>query len=579
MPQLQQQAMSLLEDLAQTRGHTLPQDALAGTITASLLIPQALAYALLAGLPPQVGLYASVLPPIIYAFLGSSRTLAVGPVAVAAVMVSAALVPFAADDPALYLSGALILSALTGAILLVLALLRLGWLTHFVSHPVLSGFITGAAIFIIGTQLAPLMGIVVPRNAGLVRTLQHLALGLPHTHLPTLLFGLVSLVALIAARKPLINALMRLGTSPEAAAIASRAAPLLLVVLATLLAATLELSAGGLAVVGQIPRGLPAYDFAFLSAPGWIELFPSAGMIALIGYVESISIARTLAFRRHEKVDPDRELLALGVTNAASACVGGMPVAGGFARSMVNFEAGARTQAAAIVTAIWVALAALFFTGLLHDLPKAVLAAIIVVAVFQLIDFASVRRTWTYDRGDSLAQVATIAGVLLLGIEEGLLIGALLAAAFFFYKTSRPHIAVVGRVPGSEHYRNIRRHAVETWPHLLLLRVDENLYFANTLRVETQLMNLVIERETVREVILILSGVGHIDASGLEMLESFERALAEKDIRLHLAEIKGPVMDHLIGTVLLQSLGKERIHLSTEAAVRACACGSAKPLG
>lgn len=570
MSQLLQRWLPLLNDLAQSRGRTLPQDLLAGTITAILLIPQALAYALLAGLPPQVGLYASVLPPIVYAFLGSSRTLAVGPVAVAAVMVSSALIAFAGDDPARYLTGALILSASSGAILLVLAALRLGWLTHFISHPVLSGFTTGAAIYIIGTQLAPLTGIPVPREAGFVATLQHLALGFGGIKLATLVFGVITVVALVLARKPLSAALERVGVKKETAGIVGRTAPLVLVVATTLVSAAFDLhQSTGLAVVGEIPRGLPGFDVAFLSATGWIVLLPAAGMIALIGYVESISVAKTLAFRRREKIDPDRELLALGMSNLAGAFVGAMPVAGGFARSMVNFEAGARSQAAAIVTAIWVALGALFFTGLLRDLPKAVLAAIIIVAVFQLIDFSSLRRAWTYDRGDGISQAATIMGVLLLGVEEGLMVGAALGAAFFLYKTSRPHIAVVGRVAGTEHYRNVNRRVVETWPEILLLRVDENLYFANTPRVETQLMNLVVEREGLRDVILILSGVGHIDTSSLEMLEAFEQALQSKGIRLHLAEIKGPVMDRLAGTHLLERLAAGRIHLSTDAAIKA----------
>lgn len=570
MSQFLQRWLPLWGDLARTHGQTLPQDILAGTITAILLIPQALAYALLAGLPPQVGLYASVLPPIVYALFGGSRTLAVGPVAVAAVMVSAALVTFAGDDPARYLSGALILSASTGAILLVLAAMRLGWLTNFISHPVLSGFTTGAAIYIIGTQLAPLTGIAVPREAGFTEILRHIGLGIGALKLPTVLFGVTTVVLLVLARRPLAVALQKVGLKKEAAGIVGRTAPLVLVVATTAISAVLDLyETAGVAVVGEIPRGLPGLDFGFLNDTGWLVLLPASGMIALIGYVESISVAKALAFRRRERLDPDRELLALGATNVASAFVGAMPVAGGFARSMVNFDAGARTQAAAIVTAAWVALGALFFTGLLSDLPKAVLAAIIVVAVFQLIDLDGLRRAWSYDRGDAIAQGATIISVLMFGIEEGLMVGVALGAGFFLYKTSRPHIAVVGRVAGTEHYRNIHRHVVETWPELLLLRVDENLYFANTPRVESQLMNFVVEHEGLTDVILILSGVGYIDTSSLEMLETFEQALAEKGIRLHLAEVKGPVMDRLAGTHLIERLGSGRIHLATDTAIHA----------
>lgn len=569
MRTLAQRWLPLLGDLLSTRGRTLPQDLLAGTITAILLIPQALAYALLAGLPPQVGLYASVIPPLVYALFGSSRTLAVGPVAVAAVMVSSALTAYAGDDAQKYLAGALILSASSGAILLGLAALRLGWLTHFISHPVLSGFTTGAAVYIIGTQLAPLTGIAVPRDAGFAETLHRLALGMDALNAVTVLLGAATLLALVLARSPLVTLLQRLGLRRQTAGIVGRTAPLFLVILATVMSGAFDLHArAGVAVVGEIPRGLPGLSLDFLHAPGWTVLLLPALMIALVGYVESISVAKALAFRRREKIDPDRELLALGLTNIAGACAGAMPVAGGFARSMVNFEAGARTQAAAVVTAVWVALGAFLFTGLLADLPKAVLAAIIMVAVYQLIDFASLRRAWAYDRADGLAQGATIFGVLALGVEEGLITGALIGAAAFLYKTSRPHIAVIGRVAGTEHYRNIYRHAVETWPQLLLMRVDENLYFANSPRVETELMDRVVEHERVRHVVLVLSGVGYIDTSSLEMLESFETSLREKGVQLHLAEVKGPVMDRLQGTRFLARM-QSRVHLSTDAAVRA----------
>jgi sulfate permease, SulP family len=546
----------------------LAEDLLAGTITAILLIPQALAYALLAGLPPQVGLYASIVPPIVYALLGTSRTLAVGPVAVAAVMVAAALTPYAGDDSDKYLTGALILSALVGLLMLGLGLLRLGWLTAFISHPVLSGFTTGAAIFIVGSQLPALAGIGVPRDAGLPELLATLVRSLPDLNPATAAFGLSAVAALILARGPLVRALERAGVDRARAAVVVRTAPLVLVILAILCAGALDAQQRwGVAIVGAVPGGLPRPRLDFLTAPGWLELLPSAALIALIAYVESISVAKALAFRRREKIDPDQELRALGVTNIAAAWAGAMPVAGGFARSMVNFDAGARTQLAAVFTALWVALGALLFTGLLHDLPKAVLAAIIVVAVWQLIDLRGLRHTWKYDRGDGLAQAATLLGVLTLGIELGLSIGVGLALLLFLYRTSRPHIAVVGRIPGTEHFRNIHRHVVETWPQLLLVRIDENLYFANTPRVESELQNLVVDRTGLKAVVLILSGVAYIDASALEMLESLETSLAEAGIRLHLAEVKGPVLDRLRGTALADRLGQGRIHISTERAV------------
>lgn len=558
----------LLADLKGLDKKHFGQDLLAGTITAILLVPQALAYALLAGLPPEVGLYASVIPPIVYALTGTSRTLAVGPVAVAAVMVAAALAPYAGDDPAKYLTGALILSALSGLIMLIMGMLRLGWLTNFISHPVLSGFITGAAIFIIGTQLAALTGIAVPRGGNFADLLQTLVSEFASLNFATLGFGVGAMVLLVLAREPLVNFLVSRGMKQESAVVLGRTAPLVIVILAIAVSTALAANTTfGIATVGTVPRGLPAPGIAFLQAPGWIELLPSALMIAVIGYVESISVAKALAFRRREKIDPDQEFRALGVANIAASCAGAMPVAGGFSRSMVNFDAGARTQLAAVVTAILVGLAAFFFTGLLANLPKSVLSAIIIVAVWQLIDFQSLRTTWRYDRGDGIAQAATLFGVLAFGIEHALMLGASLALLLFLYRTSRPHIAVVGRVPGTQHYRNVHRHKVQTWPTLLLVRIDENIYFANIPQVETELHNQILEHDKLTDLVLICSGVAYIDTSGLEMLENMAEELAGSGIQLHLAEVKGPVMDRLQGTGLCQRLGPEHIYLSTEDAV------------
>ncbi len=560
----------LLADLRRSGPSDLAQDGLAGTITAILLIPQALAYALLAGLPPEVGLYASVLPVIVYALLGSSRVLAVGPVAVAAVMVSAALIPYAGNDPARYLTGALMLSGLSGVILLVMAALKLGWLTHFISHPVLSGFTTGAALYIIGTQLSGLTGIPVPRDAGADGIVRALFLGRDRLSLPTLAFGIGAMTLLFAARAPLQRLLTGFGLKRETAGSIGRTAPLLLVIATTVLSSACDAHGiWAVAVVGEIPHGLPQLSLRVLAEDGWQRLLAPAAMIAIIGYVESISVAKALAFRRQEKIDPDRELLALGSTSLIAAVAGAMPVAGGFARSMVNYEAGARTQLAAVVTALWVALAALLFTGLLAPLPKAVLAAIIVVAVWQLVDFASLRHSWRYDRGDGAAQAATIVGVLALGVEGGLMIGAGLSLLLFLYRTSRPHIAVVGQVGDSEHFRNVLRHEVRTWPDLLLVRIDETLYFANAPRVESELQAHIVEARQPKDVVLVMSGVAYVDTSGLDVLEGLERALRQNGSRLHLAEVKGPVMDRLAGTDLLDALGPQRVHLSAHRAIAA----------
>ncbi|MEO6699795.1 MAG: sulfate permease [Paraperlucidibaca sp.] len=544
----------------------LRDDTLAGTITAILLVPQALAYALLAGLPPEVGLYASVLPPLIYALLGSSRTLAVGPVAVAAVMVASALQQFADGDSSRALAGALWLALLSGGFLLLFGLMRLGWLSYFVSHPVLSGFSTAAAITIIGTQIPALTGVAGDRQAAFFGFMVDIFPRLNSSSWIVAAATCATLGLLLAGRYRLSAWLTALGLSANLATLATRMMPLLIVVLALVLSAHFD-GAKHVAVVGDIPQGLPPLSMGFLWLEGWTGLIGSALLIAIIGYVESLSVARILAIRRRERIDPDQELLALGATNIGASLCGGMPVAGGFSRSMVNFDAGARTQLAAIITSCWVALAAFALTDVLAPLPKLVLAAIVVVAVIQLIDFKSLLRTWRYDRRDGIAQLGTIMGVLLLGIEPGLLIGMALSIGLYLQRTSDPHIAVIGQVPGTEHYRNIHRHHVTTWPSLLLIRVDENIYFANAPAIESHLMNLLATATEAKHLILVLSGVANIDASGLEMLESMSHSLRDAGMTLHLAEVKGPVMDGLAKSALLEILSAAQVHLSTQAAV------------
>ncbi len=552
--------------LRQYKRQHLSDDAVAGTITAILLIPQALAYALLAGLPPEVGLYASIVPPIIYALTGSSRTLAVGPVAVAAVMVAAALANFAQGDTERALAGALWLSLLSGGFLLLFAGLKLGWLSNFVGHPVLNGFSTGAAITIIGTQLPTLLGISIGTQHTFLNAIASLLPELGKTQQITMVSGALVVILLLISRHYLANWLKTLGLSSETANLATRVTPLIIVVSAILLSMQFD-GPAHLTVVGNIPVGLPIPSLAFLWVPGWQSLISSALLIALIAYVESLSIAKLLAMRQRQRIDTNQELLALGSTNIASSMVGGMPVAGGFARSMVNFEAGAKTQLASIIAAGWVALAAMTLSSGLAPLPTTVLAAIIVVAVTQLIDLRGTITTWRYDKRDGLSQIATFLGVLILGIEPGLLIGIGLALVLYLHRTSNPHIAVIGQLTGTEHFRNVLRHPVQTWPSLLIIRIDENLYFANTPQVETQLLALVADHPQAKHLLLVLSGVAAIDASGLELLESLQTSLQETGIELHLAEVKGPVMDKLQHTHFMQVLGSSHVHLSTHLAV------------
>lgn len=559
--------LPLLRALRAADAGTRIEDLIAGTITAILLIPQGMAYAMLAGLPAQTGLYASILPPILYALFGSSRTLSVGPVAVAALMVANALAQYAAEDPGLWLSGALILSTQTGLILLLMYVLRLGTLVNFISHPVLSGFTSGAAILIIISQLKHLTGLALPLAEPWV-SLELLWQGRMQMHGPTLWFGGASILLLILSRGPLIRALHGIGMRGGRAAMLSRTVPLLVVIGAIIIADRTDAAERlGVAVVGFIPAGLPQLNWQLLPTAQWLSLAPSALLIALVGFVESISVARVLAMRRRQKIDANQELLALGLSNLGAAVAGAMPVAGGFSRSVVNFEAGARTQGAAMVTALLVALVAVFFTTWFYHLPDAVLAAIIVVAVSQLIDWRGARHVFAYDRGDGATLVATLIGVVVFGIEIGLVFGIGLAAALYLRRTSEPHLAILGRIPGSEHFRNIERHAVDCSPRVMIIRVDENLYFANIAAVESFIETALAAKPDTRYLLLVMSAVSYIDSSAEDELERLNQILGERGIELHLSEVKGPVMDRLASTALGLAL-RERIHLSTHLALR-----------
>jgi SulP family sulfate permease len=439
----------------------LAGDLTAGLIVTVLLIPQSLAYAMLAGLPPQAGLYASILPIVAYALLGTSMSLAVGPVAVASLMTASLLQPLAPAGSPEYTVLAAQLALLSGLMLAAFGALRLGFLAHFLSHPVVSGFISGSAVLIAVGQLRHLLG-VRAEGAGVVQTLIALWHALPQTRPVTLAIGLGTLALLWVARRWLGTALAALGMPRASADLLARLAPMVAVIASIVLVEALSLDRShGVAVVGTVPQGLPVLSLPWPGAQTLADLWMPALLISLVGFVESVSVARALALRRGaqaERIVPDRELLALGAANLTAGACGGMPVTGGFARSVVNFAAGARTPLAGIVSAALMAIVIATMTGLLSSLPHAVLAATIIVAVTALIDTDTLREAWHYDRADALALLATAGGVVLLGVEAGILLGVALSLGVLVWRSSHPHIAVIGRVPGSEHFRNAKGH-------------------------------------------------------------------------------------------------------------------------
>lgn len=541
-------------------------DLSAGTITAILLVPQGMAYALLAGLPAQYGLYASIVPPAVYAIFGTSRTLAVGPVAVAALMVADALAGYGGGEAA-WVEGAIVLAAEVGVLLLIAGMLGLGRLVTFVSHPVLSGFTSAAALLILLTQFGDLLGIDLPRGTA-PAILDELLARLGRIDVATAVTGGLAIIALLLARQPLRRALEALGLATATASLLTRIAPLAVVIAAAASVALLTTGTPPVATVGEIPGGLPSPGLGFLASDRWLDLLPSAALIALIGYVESITVAQVLAARRRQRIDPKRELVALGMANLGSAVAGTMPAAGGFSRSVVNHEAGAHTQVAALVTAALVAVVALWFTEWFATLPRAVLAAIIVVAVMQLIHVREAIAIMRFDRGDGATLVITFLGVLLLGIEPGLVVGIVTSLLLYVWRTSRPHMAIVGRVPGTEHYRNVLRHPVEHHPGVVILRVDENIYFANTEAIRRFVFDAVDQADNPHALILAMTSVSYVDSSGVAMLERLDEDLAARGVALHLAEVKGPVADRLTQVEELRPIFRNRVHLSLEHAVR-----------
>ncbi|MEC9343455.1 MAG: SulP family inorganic anion transporter, partial [Pseudomonadota bacterium] len=422
--------------------------------------------------------------------------------------------------------------------------LRLGFLANFLSHPVISGFITASGIIIAFSQLRGVLGI-----GGGGQTLPELATSMwadiGAFNWPTLVIGVSVTAFLFWSRKWLKPALMAYGTGARTADILAKAAPVVSVFATIAAARAFELEAVGVRIVGQVPGGLPGLTLSGFDLALWRDVALSALLISVVGFVESVSVAQTLAAKRRQRIDPDQELVGLGAANLASSLSGGYPVTGGFARSVVNFDAGAQTPAAGMFTAIGIAIATLVLTPLLFYLPRATLSATIIVAVLSLVDLGAIRRTWSYSKADGAAMVATIAITLVAGVEKGIVAGVGLSVFLHLLRSSRPHYAIVGQVPGTEHFRNIKRHEVATVPEILSIRVDESLYFANARYLEDTILNAVAANRAIRHVVLMCPAVNAIDSSALESLEAINHRLADSDVHLHLSEVKGPVMDRL----------------------------------
>ena len=535
------------------RGDTFVNDIVAAVIVTIMLIPQSLAYALLAGLPPQVGLYASIAPLLVYAIFGSAKQLAVGPVAILSLMTAAAAGKIAAQGSAEYIQAALILAFLSGLILLILGLFRMGFLTNFLSHPVVSAFITASGIIIAASQMKHILGI----DAGghnLFEIVVSLLEKLPETNLPTLYIGGTSLIFLFWVRKQFKPLLKKMGLGDKPATIIARAGPVFAVVVGILVVASMGLDKQGVKILGDVPQTLPRIGVPAFDAEIWMQLLGSAALISLIGFVESVSVGQTLAAKNRTRIDPNQELIALGAASFSAGVSSGYPVTGGLARSAVNFDAGAETPAAGAFTAIGIALATVFLTPFLFHLPQAVLAATIIVAVLSLVDIPEVIKIWKYSRSDFAAMAATILVTLGFGVELGVTTGVVLSLLLHLYNTSRPHFALVGQLPGTHHFRNVNRHPVVISDTVLTVRIDESLYFANASFLEDTVYCMLSNRPDMKHLILMCPAVNHIDASALESLEAINHRLKDAGVTLHLSAIKRPLLDRLKRTHFLEEL-------------------------
>ena len=513
------------------RRELLAGDLGAGVLVVLMLVPQGMAYAMVAGLPPVAGLYASILPALAYALFGSSMVQSVGPMAITSLMTATSLAALAPSGSALYGAMAAQMALISGVVLVLCGLLRLGFLSSFLSRPVMSGFTSGAALVIAASQLNVLLG-------GPLTAINPTAAGI----------GLFSLLLLWLARSQLGRQLQRLGLAAKSADMLSKLAPAAILLLATLLVWQQDWQHAGVALIGPIPAGLPTLGLS-LSLEQLRNLLAPSLLIGFMVFLSGQSAAVTLAQRRGERINTNQELLGLGAANVASALSGGFPVTGSISRSAVNYAAGANTPLASVITALLLAVLLVTPNAWLAWLPLPALAATIIIAVFGMLDLTTPREAWRYDRADAVAWLVTFSGVLLLGVEEGVMLGVVLSLGTVIWRASRPHIAVLGRLPGSEHFRNIERYAAETHPQIVLLRIDAGVFFGNAELISDHVLQT-LTGET-RHLVLVMTAINLIDTTGLYALAELNQSLAARGIKLHLAEVKGPLMDKLKHSDLL----------------------------
>ncbi len=546
----------------------LSQDLLAGLIVGILVIPQSLGYAMLSGLPPVYGLYSAIIPVLVYAWVGSSSVNAVGPVAITAIMTAQALQPYTKLAPAHYAVMASFLALLTGVLLWLASVFRLGWITQFISRGVTAGFISGAAILILVGQIKYVTGINMSGNTLLENT-ESILLHRHELHLPTVSVGLIAFSLLFINRYYLQSWL-----SPFFAAkkieLLNRLIPLIVLAVGILASVFGHFADKGIRTVANVPSGLPHFVLPFyrISPVQLIALLPAAGLMALIAFVSSNSVASSFARQRGEAYSANTELRGLGLANMFGAFFQSFTIVGGFSRTAINVDAGAMSPLASVLSVLVMAIVLLFFSQLLTPLPYAILGATIMSAIISMIDVQTFKQALRYDRLDAIAFSVALVGVLLFGLNIGLVAGLFASFGGLIWQYSHPHMAVVGQVGNTGHFRNINRHQVTQFDALLIIRIDESLFYGNAQSVLNFIEQALSHHPQTKNLVLMLSAVNHIDLTAQDMLIGLNQNLASQNITLHFSEIKGPVMDVIEQTDVIKKL-TGKVFLSTQQAVNA----------
>lgn len=519
----------------------LTGDVVAGITVAMMLIPQAMSYAMLAGLPPYIGLYASVLPLIAYAVFGTSRQLAVGPVAMVALLVSSGVGAIAETGSSQYIALAILLALMVGVIQLAMGVFRLGFLTNFLSHPVISGFTSAAALIIGFSQLKHIVGLPLPRTENIAETLWLTVTQVADINWLAFTIGVGGIVLLLGLRR--LNPLLP--------------GPMIAVVASTL-AVWLFGWESSVSIVGDVPAGFPEFAMPSVNSQSIIDLLPIAITISFVGFLESIAVAKKIAREKKYDIDANQELVGLGIANIIGAFFKAMPVTGGFSRTAVNKNAGANTGLAAIITAVLIGIALLFFTPLFYYIPNAILGSIIMVAVFGLIDLEEVKHLWKVKRDDLGLLVFTVAATLVLGVKTGIFAAVGASMVWFVIKTTRPHYAILGRLPNSEAYRNVERHAqAQTTPGILAIRFDAQFYYGNVSFLKETVKRAEAEYgETLKAVVIDASAINQLDSSADTALHEMYEDYCQRGITLYFANVKGPVFDVMKRSGLIDKIGK-----------------------